>query len=317
MNYKDDTRITGATVSDKGLVAIKPLNNTNIVADTIHYKGDVLAVNKGKVELDFTPNIRLVGRLDNFSGLTDSKHKNLFENYVANLDSKSAGEINFNLAKDALWTMTGQSWLDKLEGQGTIDFNNDAKTSGRALHIGELAGTNKFLMHLNKDGIHSDMLYVKKGTSTPQEVVVKNLSEVLDSMNYGERLRFATVTNSKNEFVNGKKYIDDTHLMEDALTVEYSAHNGDKNNKDDYNKSFNGSEMTAEKAGDDYVNKTYTDNRQNVYLVKQATGNPSRNVKISMICSIQPHIMRSLWILMPNAKGSGLFQRWIKKKAIG
>lgn len=56
---------------------------------------------------------------------------------------------------------------------------------------------NKFLMHLNKDGIHSDMLYVKKGTSTPQEVVVKNLSEVLDSMNYGERLRFATVTNSK------------------------------------------------------------------------------------------------------------------------
>lgn len=279
LNYKDDTRITGATVSDKGLVAIKPLNNTNIVADTIHYKGDVLAVNKGKVELDFTPNILLAGRLDNFSGLTDSKHKNLFENYVANLDSKSAGEINFNLAKDALWTMTGQSWLDKLEGQGTIDFNNDAKTSGRALHIGELAGANKFLMHLNKDGIHSDMLYVKKGTSTPQEVVVKNLSEVLDSMNYGERLRFATVTNSKNEFVNGKKYIDDTHLMEDALTVEYSAHNGDKNNKDDYNKSFNGSEMTAEKAGDDYVNKTYTDNRQNVYLVKQATGNPSRNVK--------------------------------------
>lgn len=95
--------------------------------------------------------------------------------------------------------------------------------------------------------------------------------------------------------------------MEDALTVEYSAHNGDKNNKDDYNKSFNGSEMTAEKAGDDYVNKTYTDNRQNVYLVKQATGNPSRNVKISMICSIQPHIMRSLWILMPNAKGAGFF----------
>lgn len=115
LNYKDDTRITGAAVSDKGLVAIKPLNNTNIVADTIHYKGDVLAVNKGKVELDFTPNIRLVGRLDNFSGLTDSKHKNLFENYVANLDSKSAGEINFNLAKDALWTMTGQSWLDKLK----------------------------------------------------------------------------------------------------------------------------------------------------------------------------------------------------------
>ncbi len=280
LNYKDDTRITGATVSDKGLVAIKPLNNTNTVADTVHYKGDVLAVNNGKVELDFTPNSRLVGRLDNFSGLTDSKHKDLFEQYVTKLDSKSAGEINLNLAKDALWTMTGQSWMDKLSGEGTVDFDSNSKTSGRALHIGELAGANKFLMHLNKDGIHSDMLYVKKGTSTPQEVVVKNLSEVLDSMNYGERLRFATVTDSKNEFVNGKKYIDDTHLMEDALTVEYSAHNGDKNNEDAYNKSFNGSEMTTEKAGNNYIDQTYAGgNRQNVYLVKQATGNPSRNVK--------------------------------------
>lgn len=279
LNYKDDTHIAGATVSDKGLVAIKPLNNTNTVADTVHYKGDVLAVNKGKVELDFTPNSRLVGRLDNFSGLNNPKHKDLFKKYVNELDSKSAGVINLNLAKDALWTMTGQSWLDKLSGEGTVDFDSNSKTSGRALHIGELAGANKFLMHLNKDGIHSDMLYVKKGTSTPQEVVVKNLSEVLDSMDYGDRLRFATVTDSKNEFVNGKKYIDDTHLMEQALTVEYSDHKTDPSNNDDYNRRFNGETMTAEKAGDDYVNKTYTGNRQNVYLVKQATGNPGRNVK--------------------------------------
>ena len=277
LKYKDNSSINGATVSDGGNVSITPLNNLDV--NVMSLTGDALAVNKGKVELDFTPNSRLVGRLDNFSGLTDSKHKDLFERYVTKLDSKSAGVINLNLAKDALWTMTGQSWLDKLSGEGTVDFDSNSKTSGRALHIGELAGANKFLMHLNKDGVHSDMLYVKKGTSTPQEVVVKNLSEVLDSMDYGDRLRFTTVTDSKNEFVNGKKYIDDTHLMEDALTVEYSAHNGDKNNEDAYNKSFNGSEMTAKKAGDDYVNKTYADNRQNVYLVKQATGNPSRNVK--------------------------------------
>lgn len=278
LRYKGNSSIDGATVSDGGSVSITPLDNSD--DNVMRLTGDVLAVNNGKVELDFTPNSRLVGRLDNFSGLTDSKHKDLFEQYVTKLDSKSAGEINLNLAKDALWTMTGQSWMDKLSGEGTVDFDSNSKTSGRALHIGELAGANKFLMHLNKDGIHSDMLYVKKGTSTPQEVVVKNLSEVLDSMNYGERLRFATVTDSKNEFVNGKKYIDDTHLMEDALTVEYSAHNGDKNNEDAYNKSFNGSEMTTEKAGNNYIDQTYAGgNRQNVYLVKQATGNPSRNVK--------------------------------------
>ncbi len=278
LNYADKSEITGATISNGGNIAIKPLDLSHHM---VTLTGDVLAVNKGKVELDFTPNSRLVGRLDNFSGLTDSKHKDLFDQYVTKLDSKSAGEINLNLAKDALWTMTGQSWMDKLSGEGTVDFDSNSKTSGRALHIGELVGANKFLMHLNKDGIHSDMLYVKKGTSTPQEVVVKNLSEVLDSMNYGDRLRFATVReNSGNEFVNGKKYIDDTHLMEQALTVEYSDHKTDPSNNDDYNRRFNGETMTAEKAGNTDVDAMYGgEHRKNVYLVKQATGNPSRNVK--------------------------------------
>ncbi|HFC8522532.1 TPA: autotransporter outer membrane beta-barrel domain-containing protein [Neisseria subflava] len=279
LRYKGNSSIDGATVSDGGSVSITPLDNSD--DNVMRLTGDVLAVNKGKVELDFTPNSRLAGRLDNFSGLTDSKHKDLFDQYVTKLDSKSAGEINLNLAKDALWTMTGQSWMDKLSGEGTVDFDSNSKTSGRALHIGELAGANKFLMHLNKDGIHSDMLYVKKGTSTPQEVVVKNLSEVLDSMNYGDRLRFATVReNSGNEFVNGKKYIDDTHLMEQALTVEYSDHKTDPSNNDDYNRRFNGETMTAEKAGNTDVDAMYGgEHRKNVYLVKQATGNPSRNVK--------------------------------------
>nr|WP_304672854.1 autotransporter outer membrane beta-barrel domain-containing protein [Neisseria blantyrii] len=279
LRYKGNSSIDGATVSDGGSVSITPLDNSD--DNVMRLTGDVLAVNKGKVELDFTPNSRLAGRLDNFSGLTDSKHKDLFDQYVTKLDSKSAGEINLNLAKDALWTMTGQSWMDKLSGEGTVDFDSNSKTSGRALHIGELAGANKFLMHLNKDGIHSDMLYVKKGTSTPQEVVVKNLSEVLDSMNYGDRLRFATVReNSGNEFVNGKKYIDDTHLMEQALTVEYSDHKTDPSNNDDYNRRFNGETMTAEKAGNTDVDAMYgSEHRKNVYLVKQTTGNPSRNVK--------------------------------------
>ena len=307
LKYKDNSSINGATVSDGGNVSITPLNNSDV--NVMSLTGDALAVNKGKVELDFTPNSRLVGRLDNFSGLNNPKHKDLFKKYVNELDSKSAGVINLNLAKDALWTMTGQSWLDKLSGEGTVDFDSNSKTSGRALHIGELAGANKFLMHLNKDGVHSDMLYVKKGTSTPQEVVVKNLSEVLDSMNYGDRLRFATVTDSKNEFVNGKKYIDDTHLMEDALTVEYSAHNGDKNNEDAYNKSFNGSEMTTEKAGNNYIDQTYAGgNRQNVYLVKQATGNPSRNVKnINDMFDSTAHYAFTLDTYTKREGGAGFF----------
>lgn len=278
LNYADKSEITGATIANGGNIAIKPLDfSTHTMALT----GDVLSVNKGKVELNLTPNSHLVGRLDNFAKFDHPEHKNLFNRYINGLDAKSAGEINLNLAKDALWTMTGQSWMDKLSGEGTVDFDSNSKTSGRALHIGELAGANKFLMHLNKDGVHSDMLYVKKGTSTPQEVVVKNLSEVLDSMNYGDRLRFATVReNSGDEFVNGKKYIDDTHLLEQALTVEYSDHKTDPSNNEDYNRRFNGETMTAEKAGNTDVDAMYgSEHRKNVYLVKQTTGNPGRNVK--------------------------------------
>ena len=275
LNYADKSEITGATIANGGNIAIKPLNfSTHTMALT----GDVLSVNKGKVELNLTPNSHLVGHLDNFAKFDYPEHKNLFNRYINDLDAKGAGVINLNLAKDALWTMTGQSWLDKLEGQGTIDFNNDAKTSGRALHIGELAGANKFLMHLNKDGVHSDMIYVKKGTTTPQDVVISNLSEVLDMMNYGDRLRFATVQqDSGNEFIDGKKYIDDSHLMERALTVEYSDHQSDPSNKPDYNLAFNGDKMTAEKAGNADVDAMYNgEHRKNVYLVKKKL-NPDCN----------------------------------------
>ena len=284
LNYANKSEITGATLSNGGNIAIKPLDfSTNTMALT----GDVLSVNKGKVELNLTPNSHLVGRLDNFAKFDHPEHKNLFNRYINDLDAKSAGTINLNLAKDALWTMTGQSWLDKLEGQGTIDFNNDAKASGRSLHIGELAGANKFLMHLNKDGAHSDMIYVKKGTTTPQDVTITNLSEVLDMMNYGDRLRFATIQeNSGNEFIDGKRYIDDSHLMEQALTVEYSDHQSDPSNKPDYNLAFNGDKMTAEKAGNADVDAMYNgEHRKNVYLVKKKLNpdcncnNPSKGVK--------------------------------------
>ena len=279
LNYANKSEITGATLSNGGNIAIKPLDFS---PHTMALTGDVLSVNKGKVELNLTPNSHLVGRLDNFAQFDHPEHKN-----INNLDAQSAGEINLNLAKDAVWTMTGQSWLDKLEGQGTIDFNNDAKASGRSLHIGELAGANKFLMHLNKDGAHSDMIYVKKGTTTPQDVTITNLSEVLDMMNYGDRLRFATIQeNSGNEFIDGKRYIDDSHLMEQALTVEYSDHQSDPSNKPDYNLAFNGDKMTAEKAGNADVDAMYNgEHRKNVYLVKKKLNpdcncnNPSKGVK--------------------------------------
>lgn len=285
LNYANNSEITGATIANGGNVAIKPLTTEGAM---LNLTGDVLSTNNGKIELNLTDNSYLTGRLDNFTNANNVKHKDLFNRYVTNLDSNDKGMINLYLAKNAKWTLTGQSWLDKLGGMGTVDFARDNKEDeGRALHIGELVGSNKFLMHLNKNGVHSDMIYVKKGTTAPQDVVIKNLSEVLDSMDYGERLRFATIKeNSGNEFIEGKKYIDDSHLMERALTVEYSDHKTDVSNTEEYNLKFNGEVFNKEKSGNEDIETVYGgDTRKNVYLVKNKTkpdcgcDTPSKNVK--------------------------------------
>ena len=271
LNYSDDSKINGALLADDGNILVESTGST------LNMIGDVLALNQGKVELNLTPNSNLLGRIDSFNAFKEEKHSTLF-NIPSFITRNNSGTVNLNLAEKAVWKMTGQSWLSQLSGEGSVDFNRQATNKGRALHIDTLSGSNRFLMNLNKDGIHSDMLYIKKGTSVAQELLINNLSEVIDSMKYGDRLRFAIVKDSKNEFVAGKKYVDGSHLMEEALTVEYSDENNDPSNKTQYNKDFNGTEMTTEKAGDDYIHLIYSGGK-NVYLVKQSTDNPSNNVK--------------------------------------
>jgi len=271
LNYSDDSKINGALLADDGNILVKSTGST------LNMTGDVLVLNQGKVELNLMSNSNLLGRIDNFNAFKEAKHSILFNTPVS-VTRNNSGTVNLNLAEKAVWKMTEQSWLSQLSGDGSIDFNRQTIDQGRALHIDTLSGSNRFLMNLNKDGIHSDMLYIKKGTSIAQELVINNLSEVIDSMKYGDRLRFATVKDSKNEFVAGKKYVDGSHLMEEALTVEYSDENNDPSNKTQYNKDFNGIEMTTEKPGDDYIHRTYSGGK-NVYLVKGRTDTPVNNVK--------------------------------------
>ncbi|WP_066422278.1 hypothetical protein, partial [Gallibacterium salpingitidis] len=274
-NYHKASHITGDMLaSDKGQIAVKSAGST------LWMKGDGEAVNGGVIQLDLTPRSTLVGRLDNFNAYGTAAHQTLFPfvRYTpAETQAQSAGRIHLFLDNDALWKMTGQSWVSEVGGTGTVDINS--QDEGRALHIDKLAGANRFLMRLNKDGVHSDMLYIKEGTAAAQDVVIKNEREVLDSMDYGERLRFAAVQSSQNEFVDGKVYSDGGGLMEQALKVEYSAQESDPDNREAYNLAFNGGEaMSKEKPGDSYAKATYGgEGSQNVYLVKYKTNTPSRN----------------------------------------
>lgn len=275
LDYTQSSQIKGDMLADNGQILVKSKGSTLAMV------GDTQAINGGLVELNLTPKSQLVGRIDNFNAFANTTHNTLFPIIQDPLQpttvASRAGTVNLNLAKESVWTMTGQSWVSELSGEGTVDLTN--QTEGRALHIDKLAGANRFLMHLNKDGIHSDMLYIKQGTATPQDVVIKNLPDVVNSMDYGERLRFATVQQSQNEFVNGKVYATtEDRLFRQALTVEYADQATDPDNTAEYNQAFNGQTMTSEKAGDAYSQATYGgEGSQNVYLVKYRNDTPSRN----------------------------------------
>ncbi|WKT00015.1 autotransporter outer membrane beta-barrel domain-containing protein [Gallibacterium salpingitidis] len=273
LNYEKDSVIKGHMLSIGGDIQVKSKGST------LHLTGNQHAYDNGNITLQLTPGSLAVGRMDNFAAYDNAQHKTLFG---LTPTASNAGQIHLELAKDSLWQMTGQSWISELRGEGTVDVSptSAGALAGQALHIDKLAGANQFLMTLNKTGQGSDMLYIKEGTSTPQDIVIKNLSVVVNSMDYGERLRFATVQTSHNEFVEGKVYgTTGDRLFKQALTVEYADQATDPDNREAYNLAFNGGNaLSKSKPSNEYVNSTYGgDGSQNVYLVKYRTNTPSRN----------------------------------------
>ncbi|WP_066113684.1 ESPR-type extended signal peptide-containing protein, partial [Gallibacterium salpingitidis] len=223
LNYAKESQISGDLLANGGQILVKSKGST------LTMKGDTVAINQGVADIALTPNSQLIGRIDNANVQSEAHHTLFPLNSYAPakptpITIDTAGRTVLTLAKDSLWQMTGQSWVSELRGEGTVDVSptSAGASAGQALHIDKLAGANQFLMTLNKTGQGSDMLYIKEGTSTLQDVVIKNERDVIESMNYGDRLRFATVQQSQNEFVAGKQYTDEHRLMKQALTVEYS-----------------------------------------------------------------------------------------------
>jgi outer membrane autotransporter protein len=186
-------------------------------------------------------------------------------------DGEKYGTVNITLDDGALWDMTGSSSVTTLGGSGgTVYYEN----GGDALEIGTLSGSHTFAMDLDADdGSNSDMLYINNGTSDEQTLVVKNLQTLDSQMDDGEAVRFATVSNSQDEFRNGKTVGYSTYgIYRDAFTVEYRDVATDPLNTDAYNKEYNGDTTDGiRKPTTDYVNTYYIDgydDPQNVYLVK-------------------------------------------------
>ena len=258
-----------------------------IRSNQFNYSGDAISVNKGVINLTFGKGTQWVGRADDFKD-ADSEdwrqaHKGEFGDVVSDL--LSSGQINVSMSEGAYWNVTGQSWVSKLDGQGTIDLRG-SDTGGYALHIGEVTGSNTFLVNLDKDNkAQSDMIYVYNGSGADeQNVVISNRDEVLSSMEVGDRVRFATVANASGGFVSegmdtevkgdGVKTFGKSTQIRDAgvknvnFKVVYEPYHSDQSSEAD-NLGYNGGEEFNDvKPGNDYVEAIYSEgeNPYNVYI---------------------------------------------------
>ena len=264
-------------------------NNQSVTrtGNSLKLQGDAIAANKGIVNLNLGTGSYWEGRSDDFKDAdsTDWKvsHEGEFNNLIPNL--QSSGRVNVTFGDGAHWNVTGQSWVSKLDGNGTIDLRG-SETGGYAIHIGEITGSNTFLVNLNKDNKdQSDMIYVYDGSgAAEQHVVISNRDEVLNGMKVGDRVRFATVANASGGFVSegmeteiagsaAKTFGRSTQIRDAGVKnvnfkVVYEPYNTDQTTSEE-DLGYNGGEGFDDvKPGNDYVETIYSqgENPYNVYI---------------------------------------------------
>lgn len=276
--------------SDPATISLNLGQNTQSIGrntNSFKFQGDAIAANKGIINLNLGNGSYWAGRSDDFKDADSAdwkvSHEGEFNNLIPNL--QSSGRVNVTLGDGAYWNVTGQSWVSKLDGNGTIDLRG-SETGGYAIHIGEITGSNTFLVNLSKDNKdESDMIYVYDGSgAAEQHVVISNRDEVLNGMKVGDRVRFATVANASGGFVSegmeteiagsaAKTFGRSTQIRDAGVKnvnfkVVYEPYNTDQTTSEE-DLGYNGGEGFDDiKPGNDYVETIYSqgENPYNVYI---------------------------------------------------
>ena len=180
-------------------------------------EGTIAAANGGTVNLSLGAYSNWAGRADDYQdAAADSQWGDLHAGKIDNAfgDDKeisSSGTVNLSLGEGAMWDVTGQSWVTELNGNNSLVILDGDGTGGHALHVGKLTGTNTFTMNVRPDET-GDMLYVKDGSQAgTQNLIINNRDEVLEAMDVGDKIRFATVQNAGGGFADAD--IDDTSSL--------------------------------------------------------------------------------------------------------
>ena len=290
INYGADSVIDGDILSGwSGNVNIGTDATMNSRANNgLTFTGNALAGNGGVLNLNLTSGSTWTGRADDYQ---DADVKTGIEFFNPKFEEKvdSNGTVKVNMASDAKWTLNGQSWISELDGNGTIVLD------GNAIHIGKVAdgSSSNFVVNLLPKGdlIKSDMIYVKEGTDTAQNLVIGNYDYVLANMEAGDRIRFATIADAGQGFSNGSVVdgsagtfgsnvrVAGAGMYNVNFGVEY-LQVGDSQNDTQNDEAYNGGDVDLgqsntdkNKPGDSYVESNYEkgDNPYHAYLVRKET----------------------------------------------
>ena len=248
------------------------------VDNALSGKGTLAAANGGAVNVELGAYSNWTGRADDYqdAGTAGWDHATIENVFDKNTKIEDKGTVNLTLGKEATWNVTGQSWITKLTGNDSIIQMDGDNTGGHALHVGTLEGTNTFVMNVRPDET-GDMLYVKDGSQAgTQNLMINNRDEVLENMNVGDKVRFATVANAGGGFTDGEisggaaqtfgrsTRISDAGVFNVDFDIEYHTYGedvtGDVAGEDaeKANGVYNGvAEFDTAKPGSDYVDENY------------------------------------------------------------
>ncbi|WP_346683459.1 autotransporter outer membrane beta-barrel domain-containing protein [Megasphaera stantonii] len=205
VKYDTTSTITGDILSAyAGQVDITPKNDTA----QMHITGNILAGNNGVLNVNLGNGGTLTGRADDYgdAGVIDnSGHGTKFFDPAFSSDIFKGGEVNLTMGNNSRWNVTGQSWITRINTEGSsnaiidlVSANTDRNASAHALTIYEMNGDAVFNMSLDADRTLSDMVYMKNANG---EYVVNVVDPVTQEDMYAGRsdggifdgLRFATV----------------------------------------------------------------------------------------------------------------------------
>ena len=253
------------------------------------YEGDALAANGGNVAVILGAGSFWNGRADDYQDAADA---GWLASHTNNLETKfdgivtGNGTVTIDMGKESTWNVTGQSWATELKGDDSyIILGSDENGNGYALHVNSVKGSNTFAMNVRPDET-GNMLYVQNGINTQQNLVILNDDEVLENMDEGDAIRFATIKNSGGGFNGDGNISDDSVLLgnnvqtfgsntriSDAgmFNVDFDIVYNDYNEKmdgdladenenstvDEINNVYNGGEFSETKPGSEYVDEVY------------------------------------------------------------